>query len=85
MRDRLKDWQTQQLESSEPADGVNLAQEFIDPNHENTFISDHKGDAINALLSLGYKQVQADRAVKAVFKTGMSSEAIIRDALKSMA
>jgi Holliday junction DNA helicase RuvA len=84
MRDRLQDWQTQQLESSVPSDGLHLAQEFADPSQETTFISDHKGDAINALLSLGYKQVQADKAVRAVFKTGMSSEAIIRDALKSM-
>jgi Holliday junction DNA helicase RuvA len=67
-----------------PSDGLHLAQEFADPSQETTFISDHKGDAINALLSLGYKQVQADKAVRAVFKTGMSSEAIIRDALKSM-
>jgi hypothetical protein len=28
--------------------------------------------------------MQADKAVKAVFKSGMTSEAIIRDALKSM-
>ena len=84
MRDRLQDWQTQQLESSVPNDGLHLSQEFADPSQETTFISDHKGDAINALLSLGYKQLQADKAVKSVFKKGMSSEAIIRDALKSM-
>ncbi len=84
MRDRLQDWQTQQLESARLSDDLNLAQEFADPSQETTFISDHKGDAINALLSLGYKQIQADKAVKTVFKTGMTSEAIIREALKSM-
>lgn len=83
MRDRLKDWQAQpvQLVSN---DGVRPEQRSAELSQDSTFISDNKGDAINALLSLGYKQVQADKAVKSVYNRGMSSEDIIRDALKSM-
>jgi Holliday junction DNA helicase RuvA len=84
MRDRLKDWQSQQINSAASGDDVMPEQLSTDLNNETTFISDNKGDAINALVSLGYKQVQADKAVKAVYNRGMSSEDIIRDALKSM-
>ncbi|MGL1956273.1 MAG: Holliday junction branch migration protein RuvA [Colwellia sp.] len=84
MRDRLKDWQ---LSSPTPATDAMPVQlnalgdvsTFIKPQ-----IDDHKGDAINALISLGYKQFQADKAVKLVYSHGMSSEDIIRHALKSM-
>ncbi len=83
MRDRLKDWQAQQIHLVSN-DGVIPEQLSAELSQETTFISDNKGDAINALLSLGYKQVQADKAVKSVYNRGMSSENIIRDALKSM-
>ena len=84
MRDRLKDWQAQQPVQLVGNDGVIPEQLSADLSQENTFLSDHKGDAIDALLSLGYKQIQADKAVKSVYNRGMSSEDIIRDALKSM-
>lgn len=84
MRDRLKDWQSQQEVQLASNDGATPEQLSAELNSETTFISDNKGDAINALVSLGYKQVQADKAVKAVYNRGMSSEDIIRDALKSM-
>ncbi|WP_159820997.1 Holliday junction branch migration protein RuvA [Colwellia sp. 20A7] len=81
MRDRLKDWQITSLTPATDAMPVQLTT-------ENTFVNDpfrnNKGDAINALISLGYKQVQADKAVKAVYNEGMSSEDIIRLSLKSM-
>jgi len=83
MRDRLKDWQAQQVELVSH-DGVIPEQLTAELNQETNFINDNKGDAINALLSLGYKQVQADKAVKSVYNRDMSSEDIIRDALKSM-
>ncbi|TYK64736.1 Holliday junction branch migration protein RuvA [Colwellia echini] len=83
MRDRLKDWQAQQIHIVSDG-GVMPEQLSTELNQESTFINDNKGDAINALLSLGYKQVQADKAVKAVYNREMSSEDIIRDALKSM-
>lgn len=83
MRDRLKDWQAQQIHLVSN-DGVIPEKISAELSLDSTFISDNKGDAINALLSLGYKQVQADKAVKSVYNRGMSSEDIIRDALKSM-
>lgn len=80
MRDRLKDWQTSMTPVTD-----NMP---VQLTHEDTFISSHidnsKGDAINALISLGYKQAQADKAVKLVYTEGMSSEDVIRHALKSM-
>ncbi len=80
MRDRLKDWQT----SSTPVTDSMPVQ----LSHEDTFINSYadnsKGDATNALISLGYKQAQADKAVKLVYTEGMSSEDVIRHALKSM-
>ncbi|KGJ93566.1 Holliday junction branch migration protein RuvA [Colwellia psychrerythraea] len=83
MRDRLKDWQAQQIHLVSD-DGVIPEQLSAEMSPETTFVNDNKGDAINALVSLGYKQLQADKAVKAVYNRGMSSEDIIRDALKSM-
>ncbi|WDD97372.1 Holliday junction branch migration protein RuvA [Thalassomonas actiniarum] len=77
MRDRLKDWQSDLLTPA--TDAMPLM-----PGESNTFVSDAKGDAINALVSLGYSQAQADKAVKAVFASDKSSEALIRDALKAM-
>ncbi len=41
-------------------------------------------DAIAALVALGYKSAQAEKSVKKVAKAGMSSEDLIRDALKAM-
>lgn len=77
MRDRLKDWKVD-------AKSV-VSESLLIPNTiENTFVNDEKGDAINALISLGYNQSQADKAVRVVFKNGMKSEDIIRHALKNM-
>lgn len=41
-------------------------------------------EAMSALLALGYKPPQASKAVSQVAKAGMSSEELIREALKSM-
>ncbi|WP_440875391.1 Holliday junction branch migration protein RuvA [Thalassotalea sp. PLHSN55] len=77
MRDRLKDWQG---DIHTPAtDAAPLM-----PHSETSFANDHKGDAINALVSLGYTTAQADKAVKLIYQQGMTSEDLIRDALKSM-
>jgi len=77
MRDRLKDWHdTLDTPATDAAP--------VDTVITNTFVNSAKGDAVNALVSLGYSQAQADKAVKAVFSQGMSSEALIRDALKAM-
>ena len=77
MRDRIKDWQ-----SSIHTPATDAAP--IDIHHETTLINDAKGDALNALVSLGYTQGQADKAIKAVYADDKSSEALIRDALKAM-
>jgi len=83
MRDKLKDFQSQAIMNTPATDAMpeQLSAEytFVDP-----IINDERGDATNALISLGYKQAQADKAVKQVYSQGMSSEDIIRDALKSM-
>lgn len=77
MRDRIKDWHS---ESGTPATDAAP----LDMSIEHTLISDTKGDALNALVSLGYNQSQADKAIKSVYADGKSSEDLIRDALKSM-
>lgn len=41
-------------------------------------------DAISALVALGYKQKEAERAVKHVFDNTLTSEQLIREALKTM-
>lgn len=77
MRDRLKDWQ-----------GDKNAPIFenmqVLSHHDHIEINDDKGDATNALISLGYTQNQADKSVRLVYQSGMKSEDIIRNALKSM-
>ena len=77
MRDRLKDWQS---ESNTSTSDISL----IVAHHDNAVINDEKGDAINALISLGYTQGQADKAIRTVYQNNMKSEDIIRNALKSM-
>ncbi|RUO30281.1 Holliday junction branch migration protein RuvA [Aliidiomarina soli] len=75
MRDRLKDFAgTSPLEnggqSPEPAMMVAMDNPL--------------DDALSALLALGYKPAHAEKAVKKVATADMDSEAIIRQALKSM-
>ncbi len=77
MRDRLKDWQsssTQQIQGISPEQSLS----------QHGLASHAKGDAINALVSLGYSQQQADKAIKLVFNDNATSETLIRDALKAM-
>lgn len=47
--------------------------------------SDPAGEAVSALVALGYKPNEASRAVRAVPGRGLSAEDLIRQALKSMA
>ncbi|GAA6173109.1 Holliday junction branch migration protein RuvA [Colwellia sp. KU-HH00111] len=84
MRDRLKDWQITSTTPATDAMPVQLNAEHTFVNTGEDPFRNSKGDAINALISLGYKQVQADKAVKRVFSEGMSSEDLIRLSLKSM-
>jgi Holliday junction DNA helicase RuvA len=69
MRDRLKDWET----GPTP---------LAAPGHANISRS-AEADAISALINLGYKPQEASRMVLAVAAEAMSSEAIIREALRT--
>lgn len=77
MRDRLKDWQGGS-QVSLPVGSIEV------PVYTEESVSDVKGDAINALVSLGYTQNQANSSIKAVYQEDMSSESLIREALKAM-
>jgi Holliday junction DNA helicase RuvA len=55
----------------------------IEPSAE-VPVSTAENDALSALLSLGYKPQEASRAVAAVKQDGLSSEDLIRRALKGM-
>ncbi|GHE77458.1 Holliday junction branch migration protein RuvA [Thalassotalea profundi] len=77
MRDRIKDWHTDESSAT-------FTLNSSAANSQPIVMNNVKGDAINALISLGYNQSQADKAIKAIFQAGMTSEDLIRDALKSM-
>lgn len=77
MKDRLKDFGHDLL--TPYSDGAVIAPQE-NPTVENT----PADDAIAALLALGYKQAQAQKAIKAVSKPSMGTEALIKEALKSM-
>lgn len=46
---------------------------------------DHVGEAVSALVALGYKPQEASRAVRGMSTKNLTTEEIIRQALKSMA
>ncbi|WP_438865059.1 Holliday junction branch migration protein RuvA [Neptunicella sp.] len=79
MRDRLKNIA---LTASE-----NVALPAGQSNTESTFVqlNDSKQEALSALLALGYKNAQAMQVIKAVYQDDMSSEQLIREALRAMA
>ncbi len=70
MRDRLKDWELTAVVSSKSGDTVATP-------------GDQSDDAVSALVGLGYKPQEASRFVFAVATDDMSSEEIIRKALKT--
>jgi Holliday junction DNA helicase RuvA len=84
MKDRLKDW------------GMDLFTPYTDSVGDDGLVLEMQGapvvdtsedDAIAALMTLGYKQAQAEKSVKAakgLNGKGLSSEALIKAALKSM-
>ena len=73
MRDRLSEWQTQPGFITGPGEPAA------------TNAGDPVADAVSALISLGYKPNEASRYVHSVAQDGMTSEAIIRDALRNVA
>lgn len=77
MKDRLKNW------------GNDLFTPFsdsavIEPFSDATIDNNAADDAVSALVSLGYKLPQAQKAVKSVSKPDMSTEVLIKESLKSM-
>ncbi|CAH0539427.1 Holliday junction branch migration protein RuvA [Vibrio marisflavi] len=78
MKDRLKGWGAGDLFT--PADDMSAIDSQPAANQSN-----FEEEAISALLALGYKPTQASKVVSQVAKPDMSSEALIREALKSMA
>ncbi|NTS78123.1 Holliday junction branch migration protein RuvA [Catenovulum sp. SM1970] len=81
MTDRLKAWSERvpvTVMTSKQGEMQMSAPEALEQTTSPT------NDAIDALIALGYKANQAEAAVKKVAQAGMSSEALIKDALKSM-
>lgn len=77
MKDRLKNW------------GNDLFTPFsdsavIEPASDATIANNAADDAVSALVALGYKLPQAQKAVKSVSKSDMSTEVLIKESLKSM-
>lgn len=77
MKDRLKDW------------GMDLFTPYTDGailemQDDPTVKGNAQDDAIAALMALGYKANQAEKAVKAIKGQGHSSEVLIKEALKAM-
>ncbi len=75
MKDRLKGWGAGDLftpfTDAAPADNTAAAENYEE-------------EALSALLALGYKPTQASKVIAQVKQPGMTSETLIREALKSM-
>jgi Holliday junction DNA helicase RuvA len=79
MRDRLKKLMAGQESGQSSINAVPLPA-------ENAFVtvSDAKEEALSALIALGYKAPQASKVINSVYKADISSENLIREALRSM-
>ena len=73
LKDRFKAWET--VPGMTPL--------VVEPRGKGAVIS-AENDAVSALISLGYKPQEASRAVSAIKEEGLSSEDLIRRALKGM-
>ena len=73
MRDKLKDWQVDSLSNGKTPTGM------VDIQHKASPVE----EAVGALIALGYKPQQASRMVSQIDNNELSSEEIIRDALKA--
>ncbi len=58
--------------------------ESIAPSDLTIPVSQISDDAVSALITLGYKPKDAERAIKKVYHNDLSSEQLIREALKAM-
>jgi len=73
MRDKLADWQ-----HAAPAEGATLIRQENQGRHQIL------QDAISALISLGYKQQEANRTVTKIDDGAATSEELIRRALRAL-
>lgn len=78
MKDRLKGWGAGDLFT--PATDAAP----IDAHHSQSVAQNAEEEAVSALLSLGYKPQQASKVVSQVAKPDMTSEALIKEALRAM-
>lgn len=78
MKDRLKGWGAGDLFT--PATDAAP----VDSQPHSNLQYNAEDEAVSALVALGYKPQQASKVVSQVAKEGMTSENVIRDALKSM-
>ena len=77
LKDRFKNWESTPL----------AGQTGTEPAHASTVTEAQsaESDAVSALIGLGFKPAQASRSVSTVFEEGLSSEDLIRRALRGMA
>jgi Holliday junction DNA helicase RuvA len=75
MRDKLSDWYHEPLSSSP---SLTNSEQSLKSLNRHTILQ----DAISALVSLGYKQQEANRMVSKIDDGAMNSETLIRHALK---
>jgi Holliday junction DNA helicase RuvA len=73
LKDRFKAWETV----------PGMSSLVVEPRTGGA-VSSAENDAVSALISLGYKPQEASRAVSAIKEDGLSSEDMIRRALKGM-
>lgn len=77
LKDRLTKFVKQQAQPLAP---------LLEPDTRSTptvALNDVREEALSALIALGYKPAQAAKMVENAYKSGMTSEAVIRDALKA--
>ncbi|EJE8692306.1 TPA: Holliday junction branch migration protein RuvA [Vibrio vulnificus] len=76
MKDRLKGWSAGDL--------FTPFTDAVPVDSGSTSSNSAEEEAVSALLALGYKPVQASKVVSQIAKPDMTSEQLIREALKSM-
>ena len=73
LKDRFKAWET-----------LPGPLKALGPGKQSAQPASQSSDAVSALISLGYKPQEASKAVAAIEEDGLSSEELIRRALKGM-
>jgi Holliday junction DNA helicase RuvA len=75
------------LELKEKVDRVTLAVAVLDPGVTTEGVDHLVGDVVSALLNLGYKRLEAEKAVKAVWTAAngnLTLERLLKDALQQL-